>query len=57
MDTTTLIRIIAGVLAVAVAAFVVYRRKNAKANRVTSGRPGKRFQEHLFIDGVMNLGG
>jgi LPXTG-motif cell wall-anchored protein len=32
MDTTTLVRIIAGVLAVAVAAFLVYRRKNAKAH-------------------------
>jgi LPXTG-motif cell wall-anchored protein len=31
MDTTTLIRIVAGVLAVAVLAFVIYRRKNAKA--------------------------
>jgi hypothetical protein len=30
MDTTTLIRIIAGVLAVAVLAFVIYRRKHAK---------------------------
>ena len=30
MDTTTLIRIIAGVLAVAVLAFVIYRRTHAK---------------------------
>jgi hypothetical protein len=30
MDTTTLIRIIAGVLAVVVLAFLVYRRKHAK---------------------------
>jgi hypothetical protein len=30
MDTTTLIRIIAGVLAVAVLAFLIYRRKHAK---------------------------
>jgi hypothetical protein len=30
MDTTILVRIIAGVLAVAVLAFLVYRRKNAK---------------------------
>jgi LPXTG-motif cell wall-anchored protein len=29
MDTTTLIRLIAGVLAVAVLAFVIYRRKQA----------------------------
>jgi hypothetical protein len=31
MDTTTLVRIIAGVLAVAVLAFLIYRRKTAKA--------------------------
>jgi hypothetical protein len=31
MDTTTLIRIIAGVLAVAVIMVVIYRRKQAKA--------------------------
>lgn len=31
MDTPTLIRIIAGVLAVAVLAFLVYRRKHSKA--------------------------
>jgi hypothetical protein len=31
MDTTTLVRIIAGVLAVAVLAFVIYRRKHSKA--------------------------
>jgi LPXTG-motif cell wall-anchored protein len=31
MDTTTLVRIIAGVLAVVVLAFLIYRRKNAKA--------------------------
>jgi hypothetical protein len=30
MDSTTLVRIIAGVLAVAVLAFLVYRRKHAK---------------------------
>jgi len=30
MDTTTLVRIIAGVLAVIVLAFVIYRRKHAK---------------------------
>jgi hypothetical protein len=30
MDTTTLVRIVAGVLAVAVLAFVIYRRKHAK---------------------------
>ena len=30
MDTTTLVRIIAGVLAVAVLAFLIYRRKHAK---------------------------
>ena len=31
MDTTMLIRIVAGVLAVAVLAVVIYRRKHAKA--------------------------
>jgi hypothetical protein len=31
MDTTTLIRIIAGVLAVAVIMVLIYRRKHAKA--------------------------
>jgi LPXTG-motif cell wall-anchored protein len=31
MDTTTLIRIVAGILAVVVLAFLVYRRKQAKA--------------------------
>ena len=31
MDTTTIVRIIAGVLAVVVLAFVIYRRKHAKA--------------------------
>jgi hypothetical protein len=31
MDTTTIVRIVAGVLAVAVLAFLVYRRKSAKA--------------------------
>ena len=30
MDATTLIRVIAGVLAVVVLAFLVYRRKHAK---------------------------
>ena len=30
MDTTTLIRVVAGVLAVIVLAFVIYRRKHAK---------------------------
>ncbi len=30
MDTTTLVRIIAGVLAVAALAFLIYRRKHAK---------------------------
>jgi LPXTG-motif cell wall-anchored protein len=30
MDSTTIIRVIAGVLAVAVLAFVIYRRKHAK---------------------------
>jgi hypothetical protein len=30
MDTTTLVRIIAGVLAVVVLAFLIYRRKHAK---------------------------
>jgi hypothetical protein len=32
MDTTTIVRIVAGVLAVAVLAFLVYRRKSAKAS-------------------------
>jgi hypothetical protein len=31
MDTTTLVRIVAGVLAVVVLAFLIYRRKQAKA--------------------------
>jgi hypothetical protein len=31
MDTTTIVRIVAGVLAVAVLAFLIYRRKHAKA--------------------------
>jgi LPXTG-motif cell wall-anchored protein len=31
MDTTTIVRIIAGILAVIVLAFVIYRRKHAKA--------------------------
>lgn len=31
MDTTTLIRIVAGILAVVVLAFLIYRRKQAKA--------------------------
>ena len=31
MDTTTIIQIVAGILAVAVLAFVIYRRKHAKA--------------------------
>jgi hypothetical protein len=31
MDTTILIRIVAGVLAVAVLVFLIYRRKHAKA--------------------------
>jgi hypothetical protein len=31
MDTTTLIRVVAGVLAVVVLAVVIYRRKHAKA--------------------------
>jgi LPXTG-motif cell wall-anchored protein len=31
MDTTTIVRIVAGILAVAVLAFVIYRRKHAKA--------------------------
>jgi hypothetical protein len=31
MDTTILIRIVAGVLAVAVLVFLIYRRKQAKA--------------------------
>ncbi len=30
MDTTTLVRIIAGVLAVVVLGFLIYRRKHAK---------------------------
>jgi hypothetical protein len=30
MDTTTLVRLIAGVLAVVVLAFLIYRRKHAK---------------------------
>jgi hypothetical protein len=30
MDTTTLVRVIAGVLAVVVLAFLIYRRKAAK---------------------------
>jgi LPXTG-motif cell wall-anchored protein len=30
MDTTTLIQVIAGVLGVAVLAFLIYRRKHAK---------------------------
>jgi LPXTG-motif cell wall-anchored protein len=30
MDTTTIVRIVAGILAVAVLAFVIYRRKHAK---------------------------
>jgi hypothetical protein len=30
MDTTTLVRIVAGVLAVVVLAFLIYRRKQAK---------------------------
>ncbi|MGC2400123.1 MAG: LPXTG cell wall anchor domain-containing protein [Acidobacteriaceae bacterium] len=30
MDTTTIIRIVAGILAVAVLAFLIYRRKHAK---------------------------
>jgi hypothetical protein len=30
MDTTTLVRIVAGVLAVVVLAFLIYRRKHAK---------------------------
>ena len=32
MDTTTLIRVIAGVLAVLVLAFLIYRRKHAKVS-------------------------
>jgi hypothetical protein len=32
MDTTTIVRIVAGVLAVAVLAFLVYRRKSVKAS-------------------------
>ena len=31
MDTTILVRIVAGVLAVVVLAFLIYRRKQAKA--------------------------
>ena len=31
MDTTTLVRIVAGVLAVVGLAFVIYRRKHSKA--------------------------
>jgi hypothetical protein len=31
MDTTILIRIVAGILAVVVLAFLIYRRKQAKA--------------------------
>ncbi len=31
MDTTTIVRIVAGILAVAVLAYVIYRRKHAKA--------------------------
>jgi hypothetical protein len=31
MDTTTIVRIVAGILAVVVLAFVIYRRKHAKA--------------------------
>ena len=31
MDTTTIVRIVAGILAVIVLAFVIYRRKHAKA--------------------------
>ena len=31
MDMTTIVRIVAGILAVAVLAFVIYRRKHAKA--------------------------
>jgi LPXTG-motif cell wall-anchored protein len=31
MDTTTIVRIVAGILALAVLAFVIYRRKHAKA--------------------------
>jgi hypothetical protein len=31
MDTTLLVRIVAGVLAVVVLAFLIYRRKQAKA--------------------------
>jgi hypothetical protein len=30
MDTTTIVRIVAGILAVIVLAFVIYRRKHAK---------------------------
>jgi hypothetical protein len=30
MDTTTLVRIVAGVLAVVVLAFLIYRRRHAK---------------------------
>ena len=35
MDTTTIVRIVAGILAVAVLAFVIYRRKHAKVYRLT----------------------
>jgi hypothetical protein len=31
MDTTTIVRVVAAVLAVVVLAFVIYRRKRAKA--------------------------
>lgn len=31
MDTTTIVRIVAGILAVAVLAVLIYRRKQAKA--------------------------
>ena len=30
MDTTTIVRIVAGILAVAVLAYVIYRRKHAQ---------------------------
>jgi LPXTG-motif cell wall-anchored protein len=30
MDTTTIVRVVAGILAVAVLAFLIYRRKHAK---------------------------
>jgi preprotein translocase subunit YajC len=32
MDTTTIVRVVAGVLAVAVFLFLIYRRKSAKAS-------------------------